>query len=165
VYVIEKDVPEPDSEESFRIELDFLADGPDHRLQAIRFDPRFSLFFNPEILDSETLGNAAQNVCEAGLSLASTRQVLDLSEQDLADLPDRREMLEWLGPPLEYRAEDDSYHYAFRIRSEQASPEKAEVTVWFDPEEDRILRMDSRYSRFETTTDVDARTLALRVSL
>jgi hypothetical protein len=165
VFVLEKTVPEPRLEDEIRIELNFALIDWKYRLSNVQFDPMLNTIINPDFLDEKAIHTATQTMCETGWSFASTTVEMDISGQDLDDLPGRREILDWLGPPLERDAENDSFTYEYRLRGSEANPVLASFTVWFDESGQRPARMESSYSRFRTHTDFIEKTVSMKVEI
>lgn len=163
IYVIEKVSGGP--EEDFFVELEFDRMADEFKLMNVRFDPAFSTVINPEILDRDAINSAAQNFCETGWTFTTRNLDLDISDQDLEELPDRLEILDWLGPPLVHDAKDGSFYYEYRLRSDQPDPVTASFTVWFDHTGNQLERMSSRYSHFETRTDFIEKKISMKVTL
>jgi hypothetical protein len=165
VFVLEKTVPEPRPEDEIRVELSFdLLDGQ-YRLSGVQFDPMLNAIINPEFLDATAIATATQTLCETGWSFASTGVEMDISGQDLDDLPGRTEILDWLGPPLERDEENDSLTYEYRLKGEQKEPVLARFTVWFDDSGEKPAQMESSYSRFRTQTDFVQKTVSMKVDI
>jgi hypothetical protein len=163
IYVIEKVSGGPG--EDFFVELGFERMADEFKLMNVRFDPAFSTVINQEFLDRDTIESAAQNFCETGWTYATRNLDLDISDQDLEELPGRLEILDWLGPPLVNNEKEDSFYYEYRLKSDQPDPVTASFTVWFDETTDKPARMSSRYSRFETNTDFIEKKMSMRVTL
>jgi hypothetical protein len=163
IYVVEKVSGGPG--EDFFVELGFERMADEFKLMNVRFDPAFSTVINQEFLDRDTIESAAQNFCETGWTYATRNLDLDISDQDLEELPGRLEILDWLGPPLVNNEKEDSFYYEYRLKSDQPDPVTASFTVWFDETTDKPARMSSRYSRFETNTDFIEKKMSMRVTL
>lgn len=132
VFVLEKALPEPRPEDEIRVELTFdLIEGK-YRLANVQFDPLMNTIINPEFLDEKAINTATQTLCDTGWSFASTTVEMDISGQDLDELPNRQEILDWLGPPLERNEKEDSFSYEYRLKGSEADPVVASFTVWFD---------------------------------
>ncbi len=165
IWIVDKvsALPEPDTE--FRIIMNFNEFDDENKLSSIYFDPKLKVLMNPKFIDSESLLRGAENICSTGLGMNSTRMEIDISDQDLDELPSRQEMLEWLGAPLSWAEHENSYTYEFRLRNSNAVPQTARFTVWYDANGKKPLRMVSDYSRFSTSADFVSKKMQVRVSI
>jgi hypothetical protein len=169
-FEIEKVLPQPDPATDMEISLYFDQVDGEFRLRQVQLDENLSTFLNPELLESEMMTSAIQNVCSAGLSVASMRQELDISQREIDLLPSRTEMFEQFGAPTEIIETGRGYAYEYRVRSADVSRQAeagdtARVEVWFDDEGSMPLRVQSRYSRYETRADFVARKMQFRFRL
>jgi len=172
VFVLEKSGPNPRPEDEIRIDLKFDRIDDQYKLMNVRFDPKFNAMINPEFLDKTALDSATQTLCESGLSFASTRMEIDISDQDLDELPSRAEILDSLGPPLdslgpplEADNKNDSITYEYKLKGDQPGSMKARFTVWFDETGEQPARMDSEYSHFRTSADFINKKMLLKVKI
>lgn len=116
-------------------------------------------------LDERAIDTATQTMCDTGWSFASTTVEMDISGQDLDELPNRQEILDWPGPPLERDEKEDSLSYEYRLKGSEADPVLASFTVWFDENSHKPARMESSYMRFRTRTDFVQKTFSMNVDL
>jgi hypothetical protein len=165
VFVLEKSGPDSRPEDDIRVDLEFDRIDDQYKLMNVRFDPKFNAMINPEFLDKEAIETATQTLCETGLSFASTRLEIDISDQDLDELPNRAEILDWLGPPLQADERNDSITYEYKLKGDKPDSMKARFTVWFDDSGDKPARMDSEYSHFRTSADFINKKMLLKVKI
>jgi hypothetical protein len=165
VFVLEKSDPNPRPEDEIHVDLKFDRIDDQYKLVNVRFDPMFSTLINPEILDKATIDSATQTMCELGWSFASTSVEMDISDQDLDELPNRAEILDWLGPPLEADERNDSITYEYKLKGDEPDSMKARFTVWFDETGEKPARMDSQYSHFQTSADFINKKMLLKVKI
>jgi hypothetical protein len=165
VFVLEKSGPNPRPEDEIHVDLSFDRIDDQYKLMNVRFDPKFNFMINPEFLDKEAIETATQTLCETGLSFASTRMEIDISDQDLDELPNRAEILDWLGPPLQADARNDSITYEYKLKGDKPDSMKARFTVWFDDSGEKPARMDSEYSHFRTSADFINKKMLLKVNI
>ena len=165
VFVLEKSGPNPRPEDEIRVDLKFDRIDDQYKLMNVRFDPKFNAMINPDFLDKAALDSATQTLCETGLSFASTRMEIDISDQDLDELPNRAEILDSLGPPLKADEGNRSFTYEYRLKGDNSSPMKARFTVWFDETGEKLARMDSEYSHFRTSADFINKKMLLKVKI
>jgi len=165
VYVLNKSGPNPRPGDEIRVDLKFDRIDDQYKLMNVRFDPKLNAMINPEFLDKAAIKAATQTLCETGLSFASTRMEIDISDQDLDELPNRAEILDWLGPPLEADERNDSITYEYKLKGDQPGSMKARFTVWFDETGEQPARMDSEYSHFLTSADFINKKMLLKVKI
>jgi hypothetical protein len=165
VFVLEKSGPDSRPEDDIRVDLEFDRIDDQYKLMNVRFDPKFNAMINPEFLDKEAIETATQTLCETGLSFASTRLEIDISDQDLDELPNRAEILGWLGPPLQADERNDSITYEYKLKGDKPDSMKARFTVWFDDSGDKPARMDSEYSHFRTSADFINKKMLIKVKI
>jgi len=165
VFVLEKSGPDAPPEDELRVDLKFDRIDDQYKLMNIRFDPKFNTMINAKLLDKATIDAATQNLCETGLSFASTHMKIDLSDQDLDELPNRTEILDWLGPPLEADEGNDSITYEYRLKGDKPGSIKARFTVWFDETGQKPARTESEYSHFRTSADFVNKEMLLKVKI
>lgn len=165
VYVMEKAVKFPDPAHDLRVSLKFERIDDQYKLATVQFDPKLNALINPEIMDPETISLASQNLCNVGWSMASRKIELDISGQDLDELPDRMEILALAGKPLEQDDMTTKLSYEYRLKGDHAKRPSARFTVWFDHTGQILERMESQYSYFHTSTDFVTRKMQLRVKI
>ena len=167
-YVIEKIMRIPDPDSDVELQLLYRRQEDAFKLAEIRFDEKLGLFIAPDVFESETVQLAALTVCGAGLGLAFSQIELPLTEEDIALLPNRTEVLEWFGPPSQTLEPGAVLAWEYRLKTnfppqENSRAKKARVVVWFDPIDQRPLRLEASYWRYEVTADFTARTLLLKL--
>ena len=165
VFVLEKSGPNPRSEDEIRVDLNFDRIDDQYKLMNVRFDPKFNAMINPEFLDKAAIDTATQTMCELGWIFVSTKVEIDISDQDLDELPNRAEILDWLGPPLEADERNDSITYEYKLKGDEPDSMKARFTVWFDETGENPARMDSQYSHFQTSADFINKKMLLKVKI
>ena len=165
VFVLEKPDPSTGPQDEIHVGLEFDRIDDQYKLVNVRFDPMFSALINPEILDKATIDTATQTICELGWSFASTRVEMDISDQDLDELPNRAEILDWLGPPLEPDERNGSMTYEYKLKGDKPDSMKARFTVWFDETGENPARMDSEYSHFRASADFINKTMFMKVKI
>ena len=166
-YIIEKVMPVPDTSKDIEIELAFSRHDDEFRLSRVRFDEQLSALFGSESVDQERMKEVVQNVCDAGIAMASPRMELEITEAELAMLPSREEMIRDFGEPTEVIEPGRVFAYEYRLKAslpEQAANPAAlaRVVVWFDAAGENMIRMESRYSRYEARADFVNRKLQLK---
>lgn len=165
IYVMEKAVESPDPAEDIRVSLKFERIDEKYKLAGVRFDPKLNALLNPEIMDPETIRFASQNMCNVGWNLGSRKIELDISGQDLDELPSREEILALAGEPLESNDTTGKLSYEYRLKGGHPNPPTARFTVWFDDSGQKPARMDSQYSHFYTSVDFVEKKMRLRVKI
>jgi hypothetical protein len=165
VFIMEKSGPVSSPADDIQLELGFdLLDGK-YKLANMTFDPKLNAMMNPDVMDQASIEAGSKLMCETGYSLASTEVELDLSGQAMDDLPNRQEILELLGPPLELNPVSGSMTYEYHLKGHQDDSLKSRFTVWFDDSGQNLARMESRYSHFHTTTDFLQKKMRVRMKI
>jgi len=169
-WVIEKVRPVPDPASDVEIRLNFIRNEDRFKLAQVRFDEKLSAVTGAGSIDPELMETAINNVCNAGLSLASTRMKMEISERDIERLPSREEMFEQFGDPTETIEPGQVYAYEYRVKPNPDMPQQkpgktARVLVWFDPDGEKPIRMESHYSRYRTEADFLNREWLLKVEI
>jgi hypothetical protein len=164
-YVLEKTGPDRSPEDDIRVDLEFEKTDQQYRLMSVRFDPKLNALINPEFLDETAIDSATRTICEMGWSFASAKVEMDISDQDLDELPNRVEILDWLGPPLEADEGNDSITYEYKLKGDEPDSMKARFTVWFDESGEKPARMDSEYSHFQTKADFINKKMLMKVKI
>jgi hypothetical protein len=165
VFILEKTGSDNNPENQIRVELAFLKIDDQFKLASVMFDPKLNAVINPQMLDKASIDTATQTLCETGWSFGSTAVEMDLSGQDLDDMPKRAEILDWLGPPVEEDKESNSFTYEYQLKGDMPEPMTTRFTVWFDSAGEKPVRIDSEYSRFRTSTDLVGKTMSMKVKI
>lgn len=168
-YVIEKVMRIPDRDSDVELQLVYRRQEESFRLAEIRFDKKLGPFIAPDVFESETVQLAALTVCGAGMGLALSRVELPLSEEDIALLPNRSEVLELFGPPSETVEPGKVLAWEYRLKTtyppqENSGAKKARVVAWFDPDSQRPQRVEAKYWRYQLTADFIAKTLLFELN-
>jgi hypothetical protein len=168
-FVIEKVMSQPgylpDPADDIQVDLHFDRFDDGFKLRRVRMDPKLTTLMNPDFFDKEVINSAAQEICDTGRSFASTKMEMDIPELELRMLPNRQEILELLGAPLEHIDQDTGFVYQYRLKGEKHQSEFARLVVWFDESGEKPVRMESNYSRYHTIADFIEKKLFLRVTL
>lgn len=164
-YVIEEDVPAPNPANEIGIELDFVLDDGDYKLEQIRADPKLNNILNSEDMNKESILSSALEICQTGLSFATRNVEFDISDHDLEQLPSRPEALEIMGPPHFVEDDGQGWTWQYRLKGNPEFEKRARFTVWFDDVSQKPLRMESRYARYHTKADFIAKKVSMNVKL
>jgi len=164
-YEIEEAVPEPDPGRDISVEFRFDLLNGEFRLSEISMDPKLDAILNREFLDKETLLESAENICRTGWTFGSTSVELDITDQELELLPNRRELVELLGPPHALTDAGAGWVYEYRLKEIPDSDKIARFTVWFDDLGQKPVRMESSYARYRTSADFVAKKMSMNVEL
>lgn len=120
--------------------------------------------FNESFLDDESHLSAAQEVCDAGLAPSISGMDIDISEEEIAMLPTRQEVIDLAGPPHALSEDKAGWVYGYRLKG-NGDDGNAQLTVWFDPEGQQPIRFESRYSRYWTVADLESKKLSMDIDL
>jgi hypothetical protein len=164
-WVIEKVMKIPEPEYDFAIDLYFEQSEGQYKLNRVQMDPVLREMMGTETINQELIDKMATNVCEAGLRFSDRDVEYELSEQEIAQLPNRSEILEMLGEPSEHLEPESAYVYEFRPRNNDPDPNIARVKVWFDESGELPVKMESSYSRFTTRADFAERQMVFSLTL
>lgn len=164
-YVIEKVSKTPQPEYDSAIDLHFERSDEHFTLSRIQMDSILSSLMDSEIRNPELIDRMAMNFCQAGLSLGVRDVTHELSDEQIALLPSRTEILEILGEPSEYLEPESAYVYEFQPKNDEPEPKTARVTLWFDESGELPVKMESSYSRYTTRADFVARQMVFSVAL
>lgn len=163
-YEIEEDLPAPNPDNDLRIDLEFVHIDDEFKLSRVLLDPRASRFFNESFLDDESLLSAAQEVCDAGLAPSITGMDINISEEEIAMLPTRQEVIDLVGPPHALSEDKTGWIYGYRLKGNRDEG-NAQFTVWFDADGQQPIRFESRYSRYRTVADLESKKLSMDIDL
>jgi len=164
-YVIEKVMKDPEPEYDSAIDLHFERSEGHYMLSRIQMDTILSSMMDSGTWNQQLVDRMAANFCEAGLSFGARDVAYELSDEEIALLPSRIEILEMLGEPSEYIAPESAFVYEFRPRNGDPDSNIARVKVWFDEAGELPIRMESSYSRFTTRADFVERQMVFSVAL
>ena len=146
VYVVEKDLPTPDPE--YAIPLRLLFSNGDRLLSAGMIDKNLSAMITPGLIE-ETVAHA----CSSETSILAKNVTFDLSQLDRADIPDRGQILDALGPPQQTLQDGRVMIYRFRLQGAGPGVEKSYARIWLGPGGDEVVRVRFRYLRYELDAD------------
>ena len=163
-YEIEEDLPAPNPDNDLSIELEFNRVDDDFKLSRVVLDPRAGRFFNESFLDDESILEAAQEVCDAGLAPSISGMDIDISDEEMAMLPTRQKVIELVGPPHSLAEDKAGWTYGYRLKGNQEEG-RAQFTVWFDADGQQPIRFESRYSRYRTVADLETKKLSMDIDL
>jgi hypothetical protein len=164
-WVIEKVMNIPEPEYDFAIDLYFEQSEGHYKLNRVQMDPIMREIMGTETINQELIDKMAMDVCETGWRFSDRDVEYELSEQEIALLPNRSEILEMLGEPSEHLETESAYVYEFRPRNNDPDPNIARVKVWFDESGELPVKMESSYSRFTTRADFAQRQMVFSVTL
>ncbi len=165
VYEIEKVGAAPGTAPDFWLALDFRRVNDEHRLERMRADPGLLALLGSELPDQAAIAALARDACDSAPGLFTRSLALPITDADLALLPSRAELLDWLGPPLDEDSANGRIEYAYRVKSHDEEPPTARLALWYDAAGTRPLRMESEYSHFRGEADFEARTLTMNIEL
>ena len=164
-FEVEEDVPEPNPANDWRVDMAFSQVEDEYRLREIRLDPKAGVFFNESYLDRQTIVEAADNACNAGLGFGMAKMEMELSEKEVALLPTRPEVVQVVGPPHGLTPDGSGWNYRYRLKGQQSDEPIAQFTVWFDERSEKPLRVESRYSRYQANADLEAMKVSMNIDL
>jgi hypothetical protein len=164
-FVAEKITPVPDPDRDFAFKLHFIQSEGHYKLNRIQMDPKLMAVMGPEIINQAYIDRAAQDFCDVSWGFGGRELEYEISDQAMALLPSRTEILDLLGEPSEYLDPESAFTYHFRLKNSDSKPLIARMTVWFDESGQRPVKMESSYSRFATKADFTHQKMYFSVSL
>ena len=164
-FEVEEDVPQPDPANDWRVDFAFSQVEEEYRLREIRLDPKSGVFFNESYLDRETILQAADNACNTGLGFGMAKMDRELTAEEVALLPTRPEVVQLVGRPHALSADGSGWEYRYRLKGQQAEEPIARITVWFDDDSEKPLRIESRYSRYQASADLESMKVSMNIDL
>jgi hypothetical protein len=165
IFVMEKVNVTNGADNDIQLELNFEQVDEQYKLASVQFDPMLNTLINPEFLDPAAIQSAAGTMCDTGWRFGSTQIELDITSQNLDQLPDRNEILELLGQPLEQDPATDSFTYEYRLKSDDTDPPTARFTVWFDESGTKPIRLETSYAHLYSLADFAQKKMTLRVRI
>jgi hypothetical protein len=164
-WVIEKVMKIPEPENDFAIDLYFEQSDGQYKLNRVQMDPILRQMMDSETTSQELIEKMAMNVCETGWSFNARDVEYELSDEEIAMLPSRLEILEALGEPSEYLESESAFVYKFRPKNGDPESNIAKMVVWFDEAAYLPVKMESSYSRFTTRADFIERKMVFSLTL
>jgi hypothetical protein len=164
-FVAEKITPAPDPDKDFAFNLHFVQSEGHYKLSRIQMDPKLSAIMGPEIINQAYIDRAAQDFCDVSWGFGGRELEYEITDQAMAMLPSRTEILDLLGEPSEYLDPESAFIYHFRLKNSDPKPLVARMTVWFDERGELPVKMESSYSRFATKADFTDQKMYFSVSL
>jgi len=147
-YIVERNVEIPNPEHDLRFQLEFVELDRRYRLRQSRTDIDLSDFVSPSVV-----AGVMEQACRAKPNLLRRTASIDLSALDPSTMPDRAELVTLLGEPNEFEAGGSTLIYEHRIRNAEPTPAVLRTEVHFDPAGERLLRVRSRFLRYELDAD------------
>ena len=164
-FVFEEALAFPDPARDVRVDMVFTGQEGNYRLESIHSDPSLNAVLNEQTLNAQALQRSAQNICETGWRFGSTEIEVDIQRPDPDALPDRREVVEWLGPPHDRLEDDTGWSYGYRLKG-QTNPDLVfRVRLWFDDVTSKPVRVESRYARYRANANFETLKLSMNVEL
>jgi len=148
LYVVEKDLPEPNQEYAVPLRLWFSKHDGNMLLSAGMIDKNLSAMITPGLIE-ETIAHT----CDSETSVAKKNVEFDLSSLDRADIPKRGQILDALGPPQKVLRDGREIVYRFRLQGAGPEVEKSYAWVWFGPGGNDVERLRFHYLRYELDAD------------
>ena len=164
-WEIEKVMKIPEPENDIAIDLYFEQSDGKYKLRRVQMDPVLREMTDSETMNQELIEKMASNVCDTGWSFSARDVEYELSEQEIALLPSRSEIVKALGEPTEYLESESAYVYEFRPKNGNPDPNIARMVIWFDEATDLPVKMESGYSRFATRANFIERKMVFSVTL
>ena len=148
VYVIEKDLPQPDPEYALPLRLRFADIDGQFRLAAGVIGKNLSAMITPGLI-AETIAHT----CDSEASIADQNVSVDLSQIDPAAIPNRQAIETALGEPNQRLQGGRVALYRFRLRDASPEVQKSRAKVWYGADGERVERVQFQYLRYALDAD------------
>ena len=158
-YVIEKQQIHTDPSSDIPIHLRFRRLDGKYRLEKGQVNKDLRALLNPAIVEYYL-----SNSCAIQPNLWRRSVEIDLSGLDKSKLPTRNNILEALGPPLT-TSSDSHIVYEFRLKGADPDTSTSRTAIWFDPTDDQVLRVSTRYMYYEVEADFVAAKAVMKITL
>ena len=148
VYVVEKDLPVTSDEYAIPVRLRFVKDDGEFFLSAGVIDKNLGSMITPGLID-ETVAHT----CDSETSIADSNVTVDLSDLDPDAVPNRADIEEALGKPMQRFDDGRGVLYRFRLRDARPGTQKSFARIWYAADGERVERVQFRYLRYELDAD------------
>ena len=136
---------------SYRLDADFSTSNDAPELWRLRVDHQLEDLIRRDFLDDGVVEQATQKACEGGLTLLTRRVRFDLTQEQMATIPGREELVLLLGPPSRLLPQPDGLEYSYQVRGADESPVNARLRLWYDEQGERLMAFESEYGRYRAS--------------
>lgn len=147
-YVIEQNVEAPNAEHDVDFRLEFVEVGDRYRLRQGWTDLDLA-----DRIGESLVTNVMEQACGARPNLLKRSASFDLDGLDPDVLPARAELVDLFGEPNALLAGGTALVYEHRIKNAGPQAPVARTEVLYDPAGERMLRVKSRFLRYELDAD------------
>lgn len=151
VYVIEKDLPLPDSQYAIPLRLRFKMQDGEFRLSAGVIDKNLGAMITPELIDE-----VVSHTCESSTSIINRNVTVDLSALDSQSIPHRGDIETALGLPTNVDDSGQLAMYQFRLRDAPSGVEKSSARIWYAKDGWQVKRIQLHYLRYQFDANFEA---------
>ncbi len=163
-----------------------LQAGPDETIAATGVELEFSFVFvqsggglrlsritspdlPPELLASAALLAAsstkiAQQACDVSINPLKRSVKIEIDQELLRQIPDRRTAVEWFGPPLDSASNSDGLAYAFRLKGGQDDRPIVRIDAGYDENGEHLKTVNAAFTRYNARVEVPEGTVRLTLN-
>jgi len=113
--------------------------------------------FNEEnLMSMENLTALSSQVCGIAINPFKRSYELELDPQMLAALPDRQMAIDWFGAPVDSLQNGSQLVYEYRLKGVTDGGPVARITASFDVEDNRLVIVETSFTRYRANLDVQS---------
>ena len=168
-YVFEQVQMNPDGESAatgMEIEFSFVFIQSDGKLRLSKIT---SSEIPPEILASVTLlaassASMAEQACDVSINPFKRSVVMEVDQEMLNLLPDRRTAMSWFGPSLRSADNNDSLVYEFKLKGNQGDRPIVRIDANYDDMGEHLETVKASFTRYDARIDAPEGTVRLTLN-
>lgn len=111
---------------------------------------------NENLMTSGNLTALTDQVCGVAFNPFKRVYEVELDRQMLIALPDRQMAINWFGASLDSSHNGKQLVYEYRLKGDTGSGPVARVTARFDEKDDRLLHIETSFTRYRANLDVQS---------
>ena len=111
---------------------------------------------NENLMTSGNLTALTDQVCGVAFNPFKRVYEVELDRQMLIALPDRQMAINWFGASLDSAHNGKQLVYEYRLKGDTGSGPVARVTARFDEKDDRLLHIETSFTRYRANLDVQS---------
>jgi len=141
--------------EEFNLEFDFIPVDGKLRLSEISSTGLpFDLLLGTTIVNLSDLDEFAEYTCQVRLNPFIRSITLPLDRDWFNDLPTRNELIDILGRPHSTLDDGNGLTYKYGLKGGDDKPQVATFVIWYDETGEKLLAVDTNFSRYQIHTDL-----------
>jgi hypothetical protein len=155
-YQIEKISQSGAESEIMSVDLSYKTKRGKLRLQSVSLPQEIAGFEGAAAFgDPKMMAMAADDICNAGVSLSLFSGEEDINPAQLEHLPSRAEVFAMMGAPSVLSAERGALVYEYRVLGAASEEPSIRMTLWFDEAGTKPLRIETRYREIYSMADFE----------